>query len=293
MDVLNGCGHQCDTCLADAALPSRQFSFASLEQLFSNNRFLKMLQPDSLRFGSSGDILDHPQGVEIVEMAIEKTHGLNELRLRREDRTHLIKVFTNYRPNLETQLNRLLNLTKRYPDRLVLYVSLPLNRTDTVNDKFSKFAVVQKDFFRKDSFGWHGLGNLRVIDVRHPQVLAEQGRMLAPEVMRAKNLAHHLSDIKFVNFKYRGLVKTYFNPDALWLMIYATAFESYTNRTFTPITPENINVLSQLPYHPDFPTPPHWTGGKGQIYLKNENTRKPGTEMLVSEKRLNKLRIIR
>ena len=53
VDILNGCGHHCDTCLADAALPNRMFSFESIQRIFSDERFINMLQPDSLRFGSS------------------------------------------------------------------------------------------------------------------------------------------------------------------------------------------------------------------------------------------------
>jgi hypothetical protein len=73
IDVLNGCGHQCDVCLADSALPSKIFSYDSLERLFSNKDFLRMLQPDSLRFGSSGDVADHPRAGEIIAMVLEQT----------------------------------------------------------------------------------------------------------------------------------------------------------------------------------------------------------------------------
>lgn len=48
-------------------------------------------------------------------------------------------------------------------------------------------------------------------------------------------------------------------------MVYSTPFESHTCRTFTPITLENLEAISHLPYHPDFPAPPNWPGGRGVV----------------------------
>ncbi|KKT72378.1 MAG: hypothetical protein UW68_C0039G0016, partial [Candidatus Collierbacteria bacterium GW2011_GWB1_44_6] len=88
-DVLVGCDRQCPVCLAAAAFPSKIFTFESLQRLYRHNTFLQMLDVQSHRFGSSGDILDHPQGPEIVEMALRETEGKKHFQ---------IKVYTNYRP---------------------------------------------------------------------------------------------------------------------------------------------------------------------------------------------------
>ena len=70
IDVFNGCNSYCDTCLADTGYPSSMFSLTSLEKLFSNSHFLQSLAPDSLRIGSAGDVLNHPQAIEIVTLVL-------------------------------------------------------------------------------------------------------------------------------------------------------------------------------------------------------------------------------
>ena len=281
MDVFDGCGHHCDTCLADAALPSRMFSFESLERLFADEDFLTMLQPDSIRFGSSGDVLDHPQGVEIVTMALAKTQTLDDKRMQREGKHHQVKVMTNYRPNTEAQINELIALALEYPNRFQLCISMPFNRVDTVNKRVATFIGARPAIFRDDyptdasglidfEYGRTRHSNITINDTRHPRPLHMVGRVLSSEFM--EDISHVSSDPddRRLALEERGLVKTYLNPDALWLMIYATPYESHTTRVFTPITPTNIDAFSQLPYHPDFPTPPNWPGGKGQLKTRQQ-----------------------
>lgn len=274
-DVLNGCGHQCATCLADAVLPSKMFSFSSLKKLFGDSRFIKMLQPDSLRFGSSGDILDHPQGVEITQLALDATASKSEERMSEEGEPFKIKIFTNYRPKLEESLDELIELAKKYEERLDLCVSLPLNKKDTVNDHFDEYAKERVGVFGKGDeeedgsvfwdLGRGGMKNVCIQDVRHPRLLFTTGRVMPEEALKGKVEKYDMvENDRETSFADRGLVKTYFNPEALWLMVYDTPYESHTGRSFTPITPHNLDYLSQLPYHPDFPTPPNWPGGKGQ-----------------------------
>ena len=277
IDVLNGCGHRCDTCLADSALPSRMFSYDSLERLFSDDRFLGMLQPDSIRFGSSGDILDHPQGVEIIKMALQKTLSLDAKRQTESagKERFKIKIFTNYRPKTESQLDELIALAEQYPERVRLTISLPFNKNDAVNRKFTGFVEARPGVF-KDSYtvgedglletgyGSTHLRNVGVQDIRHPRLLFMIGRVLSKEANASRVAEYDMVEgDRETSFRDRGLVKTYLNADALWLMIYATPYESHTSRVFTPITPQNIDVLSKLPYHHDFPTPPNWSGGTG------------------------------
>jgi len=286
MDVLNGCTHQCDTCVLGAVLPSKMFSQASLEKLFEDERFIEMLQPDSLRFGSSGDILNHPEGVEIARMVLDKTRVLDEQRMDREGKHHQIKILTNYRPGKENErrLDELIGLAEQYPERFELVVSLPFNREDTINKAFVKYA--QK---RTQVFGEHdvdedgnflktpreygdeiqdGWANVGINDVRHTQYLFVEGRGLSEKANAGRVPAwFHLTyetDHKEGIFERRGRAKTYLNPDALWLTVYATPYESNTARVSTPLNPDNIGALSHVPFHYDFPTPPNWPGGKGR-----------------------------
>lgn len=113
------------------------------------------------------------------------------------------------------------------------------------------------------------LDNVDVQDVRgYPQVyltgrsfpfdqLRERGLMIGGDKQEANYLARERT---FVN---RGLSKTLFNPDGLWLKVYATTVESYTTFLYAKFSPENVDLLSRIPYHPDFPIPSSWPGGRG------------------------------
>ncbi|KKT74671.1 MAG: hypothetical protein UW70_C0048G0015 [Candidatus Peregrinibacteria bacterium GW2011_GWA2_44_7] len=151
MDVANGCGLNCDTCLADAVAPSNLFTYNSLEKLFSDPRFLQMLQPDSFRVGSTGDISDHPQAIELVEMMLKKTTGLDRKRIDKEGEHHLIKIFTNYRKGREAFVEKLLKLAEKHPDRLRITISLPLNRKSVIVDQFKAFMAKNPQWFTGDN----------------------------------------------------------------------------------------------------------------------------------------------
>jgi hypothetical protein len=299
MDISNGCGMQCDTCLADAALPTKQFSFESLERLFHDEKFLEMLQPDSLRIGSSGEITDHPRALDIVKMILEATKQLDAVRMSQSGKHYQVKVFTNYRHLTEQFIDGLLELAKTEP-RLNVCISLPLNRTDTVNRQFDQYALSKPDIFgpyvkNKDQTGlirWGGMTTLRNVliqDVRHTDSLYMGGRVLSNEqLQRIRDM--ELEDVYYDSlsrdYGHRGFAKTYLNPDGLWCMVYGTGFTSHTNRSFTQISPQYLNALSHLPYHYDFPTPPNWPGGKAAPNKEPEKLRaedfathsqKPGT----------------
>ncbi len=261
MDILNGCGRQCDTCLAAAAIPSRMFTTESLERLFAEPKFISMLQP-KLRIGSAGDIQDHPDAVKITQMILG---AIGDKK---------IKIITNYRPNDEEKLLGLVDLALKYPEKFDLGISLPFNRTDVINKKFYEFIQGYKEVFddldyTPDLFGneqkERKIMNIHVFDVNKSSEIFNIGRVLSHEAsghrmnssrVRELNNAAHI-------YSQRGFVKVQLNPDSLWLMVYTTTKESHTTRLYTPITNENIKLLSQLPWHPDFTTPPNWIGGKG------------------------------
>lgn len=279
MDALNGCGHQCDTCIADAVVPSAQFSYESSVRLWQMPEFLAMLQPDSFRFGSSGDILNHPQGVEIVEMALDATRHFPDYfgGWRGKSTPYKVKVMTNYRPNLEEQLDRLLVLACEHQQRLTVCVSLPLNQSDEINRRFDQYVAARPRYFGGDYrvgedglvkyFASNGLKNIYFMDVRHPVVLFMWGRRLSDPDLELKGKHVARVDVnRETEYRARGMVKPYLNADGLWLMVYVTARESHTTRIFTPMTSENLEILTQLPFHPDFPTPPNWPGGRGVEY---------------------------
>jgi hypothetical protein len=153
-----------------------------------------------------------------------------------------------------------------------MVISLPFNRKDTVNQRFESYVKSRPDIFGEYIIGEDGLvqdvetipQNIGIQDVRHPRVLFMSGRVLDSKTNNGR-----VKDFDFVerdrdsDFQTRGFTKVYLNPDALWLNVYTTAYESHTDRLFTPITKENIEVLSKTPYHPDFPLPPNWSGGQG------------------------------
>jgi len=274
IDVLNGCGHHCDVCLADAAFPSRMFSFESLKKLFSDKRFQDMLQPDSIRFGSSGDILDHPRGVEIVKMVLEATKSLHEKSIQEGKKGYKIKIFTNYRPNLEDQLDELIEIAKANPDRFRLTISLPFNKKDTVNAKFMDYVEARPELFAgvtergEDDLLREAPGtllkNVGIQDVRHPRLLFMVGRVMSKAANAGRVPEWDVVEgDRELSFRDRGFVKTFLNPDALWLMVYATPYESNSARVFTPLNKSNLEAFSHLPFHPDFPVPPNWPG-KGE-----------------------------
>lgn len=270
MDVLNGCLNQCDTCYADSPLPSKIFSFDSLKGLFRDSRFIGMLQSQSLRIGSIGDLTNHPRGAEIAEMILDSTLP-SELGM--------LKLWANYRKANEAVLDGLLDLAAANPYRSQMTISLPFNRDDAVNLAFQEYMGRRPNFFDLEFLETMENGlflminsgirhkNISIHNVRDPILLFPIGRVLPGEILEAQLPDHRTLDTvkapihRF--YRERGLVKTYLNPDALWLKVYATTRESHTTNVYTPITPHNLSALSHLGYHPDFLTPPNWPGGRG------------------------------
>jgi hypothetical protein len=284
IDLLNGCCNQCETCLADAPRPSRLISLESIRRLFFNARFLTMLQPDSLRFGSCGDLLDHPQALEILEAAIEATKPLEQRLLAGEGRHHMLKVFTNYRPSKESLLDALLALADKNRERLIVVVSLPLNRSDSINRAFIPYALARPRFFRlKEQRYFDGYPEIegaikfgevkvQIWDVRHAAWLLMVGRMLDRRYLRYQiDPGRCQSRFRALEAEQRGFCKTYLNADGLWLMIYGTAYESHTSRIYALLSPANLGDLGKIPYHPDFASAPNWPGGIGRRRTLSED----------------------
>lgn len=271
MDIANGCGHQCNTCFADADRPTNMFTRESLEKLFSDRRFLNMLDPYSLRFGSQGDIADHPVAVDIVEMSLEETKLL-DAKAYFDDRIHKVKVFTNYRKHREDVLDGLLELAQRN-ERLSIVISLPFNLRDNVHKSFRKYVDDRRDIFGSYNLDEHGIidgrymdvrGNVGIQDVRGNSSRFGLGRVIARDGADCLDC----SDLSY-GFEQRGFVKVFLNPDALWLSMYATIYEAHTSRLYTELPPSRIPLAMKLPWHPDekFTTPPGWReGGLEKVY---------------------------
>lgn len=253
IDVMNGCCNQCDTCLSDSPLPTKQMSLASVERLFADERFIRILQPDSLRFGSFGDITDHPECMKILRIALSATNSV-------------IKIFTNYRRHKEALIEEILALTAESP-RVMVNVSLPLNRDESTNESFISFAARRPDFFVHREGG----PKVAVWDVRHPKWLLMVGRVLGREHLKSR-IPPEVQRPRFreLELEQRGYGKVYLNAEGLWLMMYVTGYESHTSRLFAPLTPATIDQLSRVPYHPDFPLPPYWPGGQGERRLLSD-----------------------
>lgn len=289
MDLLNGCGNQCDTCYIDAVAPSRMLSRVSMERLWLMPEFRAMLAPDSFRYGSSGDVLNHPNGVEIVEATLRSVADFplfaGYKRGELVTAPYRLSVLTNYRPNIERQLERLLRLTVRYPERLHLTVSLPLNLSDEINQRFDQFVVRHPEHFGsgfkpgKDGLVHHigdkARENIAIMDVRHPYRLGVFGRVIEESLLAEKvDRGEWVFAAGYGSWE-KGLVKIYFNAEGLWLDVYVSTEESHTARAFILLTPDNAGFLCNLPFHYDFPTPPNWTGGRG---IKNDEYLGKGSE---------------
>ncbi|MBT7392549.1 hypothetical protein HN827_06990 [archaeon] len=285
MDIANGCGVQCDTCLADSSNISSKFTYESLEKLFKDKLFtgdydssadiLKngMLQSDSLRIGSSGDISDHPDAIKIVNMILEETKGLDEYRQKKENR-HKISVFTNYRPSRESTLDAFIDLATQNP-RLHLTISLPLNINPHVNEEFKKYLKKRENlfYFSKETLenfskDPNHKGDPPIRYIKKPTNVSitdigpegnnssfSTGRTIDETILEARKIPT-IEKNRSIDHSQRGYVKPYLNPDSLWLMTYTTIFESHTLRAFTPITKKNINHISNLTYHPGFKEQP-------------------------------------
>lgn len=132
-------------------------------------------------------------------------------------------------------------------------------------DVFGDYHRIGEDGLIDVELGMTTMRNVMIHDVRHSRYLFMIGRVLS-EKANADRIPERdrIGGNRETAFADRGLVKTYLNPDSLWLMVYTTLYESHTGRAFTPITPDNLDSISHIPYHPDFPTPPNWPGGKGQ-----------------------------
>ncbi|MDC0977660.1 hypothetical protein OAR19_00215 [bacterium] len=271
VDVLNGCRHHCDTCYADSIFPTKIFTLDSWVRLSSENRYIRMLQGNSYRKGSIGDVLNHPQGIEIIKVSLETTEE--------KHKQYPLKIFTNYRKNMDSKIDSLIDMAIAYPERIILNISLPLNKNSVVNRQFVQYVMNRREIFRQDySLDNNGLieyisetnfPNIFVHDVSRPRPyykfkedpspLDMTGRRLVDELIPASvDTSGSIMGNEEYLFAYRGLVKLYFNPDGLWLVVYTTAYESYTTKIFTLVTPENVSLFSNLSFHFEFPQPPNW-----------------------------------
>jgi hypothetical protein len=223
-------------------------------------------------------LMDHPEAIGIL---VDVLRGTSRLEAAQNVRGlhHEVKVYTTYLPKDEKRFDELLELAVKNQKRLFVTISLPLNRDDEVNKSFALFASERPDIFKGelDSRGFFNkakggeVKNISIKDVRQTTDLFMSGRVLPIETSRGRVSDDNIVDADRIHdFRQRGFVKTYLNPDALWLMVYATAYESHTYRAFTPITPENIGTFSSLQWHPDFTTPPNWPGGSGIMQSTDE-----------------------
>jgi len=286
IDLGIGCGRRCHTCLADASFLSSLFSLASLKRLLHLKWFLNMLDPERIRLGNTGDPSDHPELIKITELLLYQTRFLDQ-RLRRRTKgkeRHKLTIFTNYRPNGETQLTELLELAVKNRHRLSVTISLPLNRNDSVNERFVSYAKSKRQFFLKatkklEIQSRHGC--IRIQDIRRNMVFTT-GRRLSKETISQKQRPVYLIESdRPIDYRDRGSVEMYLNPDALWFMVYSTIYESHTVRSYTPANPQNLSVLSLLPWTNHQQRPPKWPGGSQKEMYRD------GDELLMAKAKLS------
>jgi hypothetical protein len=289
-DLLNGCLNQCDTCMADTSIPNKIFSFSSLTKLFEDKNFMEMLQPNHFRLGNHGDILNHPQALDIAEMILKKTQVLhrksifadNKWHMRGFDRNPAFVLYFNYRPQVEDKIDKLIDLAQKNEEtqRMAICISLPLNVDDVFIRKFIDYAKDRKEIFNvtdrpsakyplinaksEYSFAKRSINILihNVADEKQEIRLSTYGRKLEDKTLHSlRPDKYYLNARDPLFYKERGLSYTYLNPDGLWLMVHVTGAESHTCEIWTPINNENINILNQIPCHYDSIKPPYWPGG--------------------------------
>jgi len=249
MDIANGCNNQCNTCLNDAKPLTTTFSADSIERLFEDERFLSILHPASIRIGSSGDIINHPDGVRIVKTILEKTKQMPR---------HKIKVVTNFRPNQMDELQELIAMAEN--PNFFLTVSGPFNRDNSIGEKLLEFCRSRNVDF---SPGVTKLTdpiypNILYFPVHHLRRIFRTGRSIK-EVDKLRPPERLKGQTRELDCFMRGWVKTILNPDALWLQVYATGHESPTGRVYTPMDTTNIHLFRNLPWNVQFPEDPEGT----------------------------------
>jgi hypothetical protein len=261
MDIANICLKNCTFCYTDALHPNRTenpkfISLDSWRELLKDPRFVSLIGP-VLRFGSSGDVGDHPKIVELIQSTLE---AIPDTRL---------SLWTNYRHIDRERIRGLIELCRFYNDkkRIALKISTnPLNQRMLENDvdalgirhlyeaeKVSPYSLWDSPVQFNDAAISTGILPLgRRLNQRLNKVVDDQ----SAEEKRDR-------DMKL----YGGLCGgAYLNADGLFLMIYAGSVEeSYTNRRFARITSENFHLLAQTPFisYLDLEPPPHWPGGQG------------------------------
>jgi hypothetical protein len=263
-DLSTGCDN-CSTCYMDSPPESSRMTAVSWEKLVNEPKFLEILSPDHFRFGSAGDILNHPDGVSMVRSLLTATEPLHA-KLRKDNKSYYLKFVVNYRPNRETQLTELLEMCLDNPVRTEITVSLPRNRNPNTLNAFTGYMVKNSRFFPdplwQENFYMGQIDGatekIRAVKIKVPDVI---GRVLAEDTDRHHRFGkYYQTGIKPYDFAQRGLTSILLNSDGLWQIIYATSFDSRTTKIFIPLTPVNIPWLSRLPWHGDFPKPPNWRG---------------------------------
>ncbi len=271
MDFSVGCSKGCHTCLAKAPPPARMFSTESLIRGFRNPQILQMLDPYHLRIGNTAEPTDQSDFLEVIKFILIQTEFLDE-QAKKQEKRHRVNVYTNYRPNSEEILESLIELA-RDNDRFELNISLPVNKTDSVNESFALFAAAHEDtFFYNELQAYMGyqtkIKNLYVFNVREGNSIFPIGRRLSPEILESKKKLGGVLPINRVeDYELRGMVDLLVNPDALWMMVYSTAHHSSTLRSYTPLNLENTQVLTLLPWIKFYffdTFPPNWPGGQGE-----------------------------
>lgn len=270
MDVGKGCGVQCDTCLVDAQPLESLFTLDSLGALFDDPRFEDMIHLGGLRIGSSGDITDHPNPAQILELALKGTRNVHTELMTKTGLPHQVKIYTNFRKQRSKKIDALLETAMQSPDRTKIVISLPLNRSGEALDDFQQYIADRPELFGKN------VKRKNIIIHSVPErgdSLFRDGRVLT------ENLAIGKAEIEARNpverIIQRGYAKPYLNPDGLWCFGYVGPYESHTDRAFTPMTPENIPYLQYIPWIPHFihdpacaNPPPNWAGGTNLGYYE-------------------------
>lgn len=271
MDLAVGCSKACGTCLAKAPLPSRIFSTVSLYKGFNNPEVLRMLNPFYLRIGNTSEPTDQPDFPEILKLILDQTKIL-DVEAQKIGRRHFVAIYTNYRPNSEDVLDELLELAKSN-DRLEMIISLPVNKSDFVNEKFILYTQKRPQIFFVRASEWF-MGfqtyypNISVFNVGRINTIFPIGRRLSDEILNSKGNLVGLGEIDAITeYKYRGMVEVFVNPEAFWLIVWSTIHQSSTLRSFTPFNAINHETLSQLPWinYFEFTTPKNWPGGTGTL----------------------------
>lgn len=256
IDDVSGCLPQCQVCIFDVRKPTAMFA-SNISGLVES----KLLSEQRIRKGFAGNLTDHPECLSMTEELLQQTNAN-------------LTLFSNYRPYYKEKIRPFIEMA-RVNNQVDLVISIPANddyeelrescdqwMVDLGLDSFIERSSQGDYLFTRDrevcengigvkcvpEGSFYVGGRAREGDVRDYNKFWYSGG----------RFRKHLRDK--IDFERRGLIRGFLlNPDGLWVVIYATGFESHTGLVYVKVSQENISQLTRIPMYDD--SLGDWPGG--------------------------------